>query len=215
VAALDEAMMRRAIDAATAVLGKTRPNPAVGCVIARGEQVLAVAATAPSGRPHAEEQALAAAGAAAAGATCYVTLEPCGARTSGAASCAERLVASAIGRVVIACEDISLNAAGQGLERLKAAGVTVELGLLADEADVLSGGFRHRLATGRPLVEAADGSATFEGRFEAGEDADLAQALAEYARKGYSRLWTPRGGDMAQRLAALGWLGGGARAAKR
>jgi diaminohydroxyphosphoribosylaminopyrimidine deaminase/5-amino-6-(5-phosphoribosylamino)uracil reductase len=214
MSARDEALMRRAISAAMAVLGQTRPNPAVGCLIARGGEVLAVAATAPSGRPHAEEQALRIAGEAAAGADCYVTLEPCAARTSGVASCAQRLVDAAIGRVVIACEDISPNAAGQGLERLRAAGVPVEVGLLAHEAEVLSAGFRHRLATGRPLVEAADGPQTYEGRFEAAEGADLGQILQAYGRDGYSRLWTPRGGEMAQRLAALGWLGPPAGAAK-
>ena len=212
---LDEAMMRRAIAAAMETLGRTRPNPTVGCVIARGDAVLAVAATAPTGRPHAEEQALDVAGDSAAGADCYVTLEPCGVRTSGGTSCSQRLVDAGVRRVMIACEDISPGAAGQGIERLRAAGIAVELGLLAGEADVLSAGFRHRLATGRPMVELADGPATFEGRFEAPEDADLGRALEEYARKGYSRLWTPRGGNMAQRLAALGWLGRGPGSAKR
>lgn len=113
-------------------LGQTAPNPVVGCVIVRDGHVLAEAATAPGGRPHAEERALE--GVDARGATAYVTLEPCGARSSGTASCSERLVAAGVARVVYACEDPSPLASGQGFERLVAAGVPVERGLLAREA---------------------------------------------------------------------------------
>ena len=104
--------MLRAIEVAKANLGKTAPNPVVGCVIVRGGQVLAEAATAPGGRPHAEEQALE--GVDATGATAYVTLEPCGARSSGVASCSQRLIAAGVARVVYACEDPSPLASGQG-----------------------------------------------------------------------------------------------------
>jgi diaminohydroxyphosphoribosylaminopyrimidine deaminase/5-amino-6-(5-phosphoribosylamino)uracil reductase len=128
----DEAFMRRAIAVALTNLGKTAPNPVVGCVLVKDGQVLAQAATAPGGRPHAEEQALE--NIDARGATAYVTLEPCGERSSGAASCAERLVAAGVARVVYACEDASPLASGLGSERLAAAGVRVERGLLAREA---------------------------------------------------------------------------------
>ena len=111
--------MRRAIAVALTHLGKTAPNPVVGCVIVRDGQVLAEAATAPGGRPHAEEQALE--GIDARGATAYVTLEPCGARSTGTASCAQRLVAAGVTRVVYACEDPSPLASGQGSEQLIAA----------------------------------------------------------------------------------------------
>lgn len=124
--------MRRAIEIALGNLGKTAPNPVVGCVIVRDGVVLAEAATAPGGRPHAEEQALR--GIDARGATAYVTLEPCGERSTGAASCSLRLVEAGVRRVVIACEDPSPFASGQGVERLRAAGVRVESGLLAAEA---------------------------------------------------------------------------------
>ncbi|MDP1632455.1 MAG: bifunctional diaminohydroxyphosphoribosylaminopyrimidine deaminase/5-amino-6-(5-phosphoribosylamino)uracil reductase RibD [Caulobacter sp.] len=130
---MDSQFMRRAIAVALTHLGKTAPNPVVGCVIVRDGQVLAEAATAPGGRPHAEEQALDAAGTAAVGATAYVTLEPCGARSSGGLSCSERLVAAGVKRVVIACDDTSPFASGQGAERLLLAGVGVECGLLAQE----------------------------------------------------------------------------------
>ena len=133
-ASVDEIHMRGAIALARAQVGQTGSNPAVGCVIASGESAIAEAATAQSGRPHAEEQAVALAGAAAAGATAYVSLEPCGERTSGVASCAERLIAAGIARVVYAVDNPDGRSAGQGPARLLGAGVTVEAGLLADEA---------------------------------------------------------------------------------
>lgn len=129
---MDTEFMRRAIAVALTNLGKTAPNPVVGCVLVKDGHVLAEAATAPGGRPHAEERALE--GVDARGATAYVTLEPCGARSSGTASCSERLVAAGVARVVYACEDPSPLASGQGFERLVAAGVPVERGLLAREA---------------------------------------------------------------------------------
>lgn len=136
--------MRRAIALAAAQVGRTAENPAVGCVIVADGQVVGEGATQDGGRPHAEELALAAAGATARGATAYVTLEPCGARSSGAASCSERLVAAGVVRVVVACEDASAFAAGQGAERLRAAGIAVELGLGEDEAAGLYVGYRPR-----------------------------------------------------------------------
>jgi diaminohydroxyphosphoribosylaminopyrimidine deaminase/5-amino-6-(5-phosphoribosylamino)uracil reductase len=124
--------MTRAIAVALPNLGKTAPNPVVGCVIVRDGVILAEATTAPGGRPHAEEQALD--NIDARGATAYVTLEPCGARSAGTAPCSQRLVAAGVTRVVYACEDPSPLASGQGYERLVQAGLTVERGLLADEA---------------------------------------------------------------------------------
>ena len=129
--------MRRAIALAAERVGLTDPNPAVGCVIVAGGVVAGEGATAPGGRPHAEEQALEQAGPAARGAVAYVTLEPCGARSSGGRSCAERLAAAGVARVVVACEDASAYASGQGAERLRAAGVTLDLGLLREEAEAL------------------------------------------------------------------------------
>ena len=146
----DEDGMRRAIAVARRTFGLTDPNPTVGCVLMKDGAVLAEASTAPGGRPHAEEQALAAAGEAARGATAYVTLEPCGARSSGAASCARRLVEAGVARVVVACEDPSPFASGQGLETLAAAGVLVETGVLAGEARELSAAFIARLQPRNP-----------------------------------------------------------------
>jgi diaminohydroxyphosphoribosylaminopyrimidine deaminase/5-amino-6-(5-phosphoribosylamino)uracil reductase len=133
--------MAMAIDLARHRVGMTGDNPAVGCVLVRAGELVAAAVTAEGGRPHAEEQALAAAGAAGEGATAYLTLEPCGARSSGAASCAERLIAAKVARVVIACLDASPFASGRGAEQLKAAGVSVEEHLLAEEAAELYGDY--------------------------------------------------------------------------
>lgn len=200
----DADFMARAIAVAGANLGRTAPNPVVGCVIVRDGVVLAEAATGVGGRPHAEERALAACDAR--GATAYVTLEPCGARSSGTASCAERLVAAGVARVVIACEDPSPFASGQGLERLKAASLPVETGLLAEAAFELCAGFVHRLKTGRPLVRESVDGATYEAEFRPDEGADLAAALSALGEAGATRLWTPAGGALAGRLRALGLL---------
>ncbi len=90
----DERWMRRAIELAAKNVGLTGDNPSVGCVIVKDGVVVGEGVTAPGGRPHAEEQALRIAGAAARGATAYVTLEPCGERSSGAASCSQLLAAA-------------------------------------------------------------------------------------------------------------------------
>ncbi|MDG2523228.1 bifunctional diaminohydroxyphosphoribosylaminopyrimidine deaminase/5-amino-6-(5-phosphoribosylamino)uracil reductase RibD [Caulobacter segnis] len=203
---IDIQHMRRAIAVARTNLGKTWPNPVVGCVITDGETVLAEAATGVGGRPHAEEQAVAALGGHAPGVTAYVTLEPCGARTSGAPSCSQHLVSAGVKRVVIACEDPSPFASGQGTHRLRAAGLQVETGLLADEAFVLCAGFVHKLKTGRPLVEAAAGPEGYEAEFELSQGEGLDAALARYADLGHTRLWTPAGGETASRLHAAGLL---------
>ncbi|CAN5878081.1 hypothetical protein BH11PSE1_BH11PSE1_13380 [soil metagenome] len=133
----DEVHMRAAIALARTHLGKTGVNPSVGCIIVADGAVVGQGVTQAGGRPHAEEQALDQAGDAARGATAYVTLEPCGQRSAGTASCSERLTASGVARVVIACTDASTYASGRGTDRLRAAGITVELGLLQTEAESL------------------------------------------------------------------------------
>lgn len=203
---LDIQHMRRAITVARGNLGKTWPNPVVGCVIADGETVLAEAATGVGGRPHAEEQAVASLGGSAPGATAYVTLEPCGARTSGAQSCSQHLIAAGVTRVVIACEDPSPFASGQGTHRLREAGLQVETGLLTDEAFVLCAGFVHKLQTGKPMVEAAADADGYEAQFELSEGEGLEAALTRYADLGHTRLWVPEGSEAARRLHAAGLL---------
>lgn len=134
--------MRRAIALARLRVGLTGENPAVGCVIARDGAVVGEGATGEGGRPHGEEMALQAAGAAAEGATAYVTLEPCARRSSGGRSCSELLVAAGIARVVYACADPSVFAAGEGARKLQDAGVVTEGGLIEAEAAALYAAYR-------------------------------------------------------------------------
>jgi diaminohydroxyphosphoribosylaminopyrimidine deaminase/5-amino-6-(5-phosphoribosylamino)uracil reductase len=138
----DLAAMRRAIELAAAHVGRTGENPSVGCVILKGGVVVGEGVTGLGGRPHAEEIALDMAGDRAAGATAYVTLEPCAQRSGGGLSCSERLVAAGIGRVMVACEDPSAFAGGHGAARLRAAGVPLRLGVLAEEAAGLYASYR-------------------------------------------------------------------------
>lgn len=138
----DEDFMRRAIALARTRVGATGENPAVGCVIVRQGCIVGEGATGEGGRPHGEEVALAEAGEAARGATAYVTLEPCAQRSSGAASCSERLVAAGLARVVVARTDSSVFADGQGAQRLQAAGIVTDQGLLEAEAADLYAAYR-------------------------------------------------------------------------
>ena len=130
--------MRRAVELAARGLGSTSPNPVVGCVITDAAgTVVGEGWHQRAGGPHAEVHALRAAGGAARGATAYVTLEPCGARSGGGVSCAERLVQAGVARVVIGCADPSPYASGQGERRLKAGGVAVTFGVLEADARAL------------------------------------------------------------------------------
>ncbi len=133
--------MQRALELAAVSVGATGDNPSVGCVIVSDGVVVGEGATAAGGRPHAEELALAAAGDRARGADVYVTLEPCARRSTGGTSCADLLIAAGVARVVIATADPHPYAAGVGVERLRAAGVTVETGLMEAEARALNEAF--------------------------------------------------------------------------
>lgn len=191
--ARDQEFMRRAIDLARGQMGKTWPNPAVACVVVKDGEMVAEAATAPGGRPHAEEQAVPAAGDKAKGATAYVTMEPCGARSSGRTSCAQYLIEAGVERVVIACLDPSPFAAGRGVERVRAKGLEVETGVLSDEAAILYEGYLHRLESGRPMVRISENGDSFDGQFAASAKADLATELKRLGEAGYTRLWTAPG----------------------
>ena len=131
--------------------GRVWPNPAVGCVIVKNGRIVGRGWTAPGGRPHAEPIALAQAGAAAQGATAYVSLEPC-AHHGKSPPCADALIAAGIARVVAPLQDNDPRVAGQGFVRLRAAGVNVSTGLLADEAKADHAGFFIRTEQGRPFV---------------------------------------------------------------
>ncbi len=132
-------------------LGTTGENPNVGCVIVRDGRVLGIGWTQPGGRPHAETEALSMAGAAARGATAYVTLEPC-AHHGRTGPCAEALVRAGIARVVTAIEDPDPRVSGGGHAILEQAGVAFQSGLLAQEARRDMAGFLTRTVRKRPQV---------------------------------------------------------------
>jgi len=142
--------MARALRLAHEGLATTQPNPRVGCVVAHGDDVVGAGWHQRAGGPHAEVFALEAAGARARGATAYVTLEPCGlhGRTP---PCADALIAAGIARVVIAAED-PFQREGGALDRLRAAGIVVESGLMRDVARELNRGFFSRIERGRPWL---------------------------------------------------------------
>ncbi len=158
--------------------GRVWPNPAVGCVIVRGNRILGRGWTADGGRPHAETRALAQAGAAAPGATAYVTLEPC-AHHGRTPPCAEALIAAGVARVVVAADDPDPRVAGRGLTMLRASGIAVETGLRGDEARADLAGFLLRVTESRPFVTlklaaSLDGriaTATGESRWITGPEA--------------------------------------------
>ncbi len=147
----DARLMEEAIELAESALGFTSPNPAVGCVIVAGGKIIARAATATGGRPHAETVALAKAGARARGATAYVSLEPC-AHYGQTPPCANALVEAGIKRVVIGCGDPFPKVRGKGIAILKKAGIEVTVGVEEDECRRINEGFFTRVEKGRPMV---------------------------------------------------------------
>ena len=143
--------MRAALTLARRGLGTVWPNPAVGCVILNDGRVVGRGWTQPGGRPHGETEALRRAGEAARGAVAHVSLEPC-CHWGQTPPCVDALIAAGVRRVVVALEDPDPRVAGQGLRRLRAAGLDVDVGLCAEEAAELNAGFLSRLRLGRPLV---------------------------------------------------------------
>jgi diaminohydroxyphosphoribosylaminopyrimidine deaminase/5-amino-6-(5-phosphoribosylamino)uracil reductase len=142
--------MRAALALARRSLGRTWPNPAVGCVIVKDGRVIARGRTQDGGRPHAEAEALAQAGDQARAATVYVTLEPCS-HTGKSPPCADALVKAGVAKVVSAIEDPDPRVKGSGHARLKAAGIAVEVGEGATEAARINEGFFVRVRDGHPL----------------------------------------------------------------
>ncbi|WP_114961524.1 bifunctional diaminohydroxyphosphoribosylaminopyrimidine deaminase/5-amino-6-(5-phosphoribosylamino)uracil reductase RibD [Tritonibacter mobilis] len=146
--------------------GRTWPNPAVGCVIVKQGRVVGRGWTQPGGRPHAEPMALAQAGAAARGATAYVSLEPCS-HHGKTPPCAQALIDAGIARVVAAIEDSDPRVSGQGFEMLRAAGIKVTTGIRTEEAGFDHEGFFLRTEQGRPFVTLKLAS-SFDGRIATG-----------------------------------------------
>jgi diaminohydroxyphosphoribosylaminopyrimidine deaminase/5-amino-6-(5-phosphoribosylamino)uracil reductase len=151
---LDEQYMRAALALAVRGLNTTTPNPRVGCVLVRGDEVVGRGWHERAGEAHAEVMAIADAGShRAKGATAYVTLEPCS-HFGRTPPCAEALRHAGVARVIVAMQDPNPLVGGRGLQQLRDAGIEVRCGLLADEAADLNPGFIKRMTQGLPWIRA-------------------------------------------------------------
>src|SRR5215472_1872301 len=182
----DRRFMQLALTLGRRGQGRTSPNPAVGAVIVKDGIIVGRGWTQAGGRPHAEVEALRRAGAAARGATLYVTLEPCS-HHGRSPPCADAIVAAGIGRVVSALVDPNPEVAGAGHWRLAEAGITVEVGPGADEARRAHAGHIRRVRDGRPHVVlkvavSADGKAGLADRRPAAITGEPARARVHLMR---------------------------------
>lgn len=143
--------MTRALALAAQGVCTTQPNPRVGCVIAKENQIIGEGWHQRSGEPHAEVFALREAGAAARGSTAFVTLEPCN-HHGRTPPCSEALIAAGVSRVIYACGDPNPRVDGSGAARLRSAGIVVQQGLMAAEGEELNLGFFSRMRRGRPWL---------------------------------------------------------------
>ncbi|MBT8440818.1 MAG: bifunctional diaminohydroxyphosphoribosylaminopyrimidine deaminase/5-amino-6-(5-phosphoribosylamino)uracil reductase RibD [Gammaproteobacteria bacterium] len=157
----DHAFMARALQLGRRGFYTTDPNPRVGCVIVRGDEIIGEGWHERAGGPHAEVAALRDAGDAT-GATAYVTLEPC-CHHGRTPPCTDALLEARIARVVVAVKDPNPGVAGEGMAKLVAAGVDVECGILEGEARALNPGFMQRMQIGRPFVRSKI-AASLDGR---------------------------------------------------
>ena len=146
-----EDLMLAALKEASRAIGRTRPNPVVGCVIARGERIVGVGHHVRAGTAHAEIVALARAGKLARGADAYVTLEPCN-HWGRTGPCTEAIIAAGVKRVFVAMRDPNPIVNGRGIRRLAAAGIKVEVGLLEAECRRLNEAYTRYICDGRPFV---------------------------------------------------------------
>ena len=158
----DERWMNEALDLAQRSVGLASPNPAVGCVLVKGESVVGQGFHEYDLRDHAEIVALRMAGGEAHGATAYVTLEPC-CTTGRTGPCTDALIEAGVAKVVVAATDPNPAVNGQGIERLRAAGVAVVSGILAQRARELNDGFARHIRTGLPFVT-LKGGLSLDGR---------------------------------------------------
>jgi diaminohydroxyphosphoribosylaminopyrimidine deaminase/5-amino-6-(5-phosphoribosylamino)uracil reductase len=166
----DEAAMRRALELAARGRGFVEPNPQVGAVVVRDGEIVGEGWHERFGGPHAEVVALHAAGTKAHGATLFVTLEPC-CHHGKTPPCTDAILAAGVARVVVATGDPFPAVAGRGVETLRAAGLDVETGLLAAEAERLTAPFRTLVARGRPWV-IAKWAMSLDGRLAAAPGQD-------------------------------------------
>ena len=176
----DRQWMAKAVALGEAARGRSAPNPNVGCVIVSPTgKLIGTGATAPGGRPHAEAIALDQAGKKARGATVYVSLEPCAHASERGPACTDLLVKAKPARVVVALKDPDPRTAGEGIRKLRAAGIEVTLGVGRESAKRSLAGWLTRLELGRPritlkLALSIDGKIALpsgESKWITGEDA--------------------------------------------
>lgn len=168
--------LQEALELAARGAGATSPNPAVGCVVVAGSEVVGRGYHTYAGVKHAETIALEQAGAQARGATVYVTLEPCS-HNGRTGPCAEALIAAGVGKVVAAMEDPNPEVRGGGFEKLRAAGIAVEVDATASAAArELNEAFVHFMSTGKPLVM-LKAAVTLDGKIAAPEDGATGQPV--------------------------------------
>ena len=181
--------MGAALALASRGVGRTAPNPPVGCVLVKSGRVIGRGWTQPGGRPHAEAMALAQASANARGATAYVTLEPCAHASTRGPACADSLIEAGVARLVVAMQDPDPRTDGAGLARAAGAGIATSLPVRSAEAARIMAGFLTRQRLGRPhvtlkLATSLDGkiaAANGASRWITGEEA-RAHAHLERAR---------------------------------
>ncbi len=188
--------MREALALAAHAIGLSDPNPRVGCVITDAQgRVLGRGFTQRAGEAHAEVMALrdaAARGENVQGATAYVTLEPCS-HQGRTPPCCDALVAAGVSRVVAALEDPNPQVAGRGSARLRAAGIAVEVGLLAHEAHGINIGFFSRMQRGRPWVRLKS-AVSLDGR--SALENGMSQWITGEAARTDGHAWRKRAGAL-------------------
>ncbi|MBU6318271.1 MAG: hypothetical protein KGS00_01340 [Alphaproteobacteria bacterium] len=195
--------MNRALALARRQMGKVAPNPAVGCVIVKGGQLIGEGATGYGGRPHAEEIAVVDAGEEVFGGEVFVTLAPCGQRTAGRPSCSHVLAEAKVARLHAACEDPHPFAA-HGLTYLTASGVDTSLGLMRDEAQTVNCGFFKVIRTGLPWLAIDMDPSRYDRAFEPVPGEDHGVALKRLAREGVTRMFIRPDTKLAFELTASG-----------
>lgn len=181
----DEKMMRRAVQLARKGVGKTSPNPAVGCVIVSGGAVTGEGWHRKAGTPHAEVNALRQAGEDAKGADLYVTLEPCS-HFGKTPPCADAVIAAGVSRVFVGMVDPNPLVSGRGIERLRSSGIEVVTGLLEGECRALNQPFIKQVTTGLPFVTMKS-AMTLDGR-TATHSGDSKWITSERSRRFVHRL---------------------------
>lgn len=193
--------MASALALARRGLGRVAPNPTVGCVIVAEGRAVGRGWTQPGGRPHAETEALRRAGDAAHGATAYISLEPCS-HHGKTPPCTDALSAAGVARCLISCEDPDPRVSGRGIAALRAAGIEVETGLFAEEAQELNRGFFLNKLASRPLVTLKLAT-SLDGRIAlaSGESkwitSDAARARAHLLRAGHDAIMVGAGTALA------------------